>query len=118
MGSGLNVGLVFKPALNVVQLFTTLSVVNVVQQCSGQNFGQIWQKRGIGPKFSLAPPRAAQNQVKNAAHLSPALFFTGIVEIMAVWVSVFQQPRWSKPAKLGSFLGPGGPGGLNVSQNS
>ena len=76
-------------------------------------------KRGIGPKISLAPPRAAQNQMKNAAPLSPALFFTGIVEIMAVWVSVFQQeqPIWSEPAKLGSFWGPEAQGGLTLAKN-
>ena len=40
MGSDPNVTIAFTPSLNVVQVLTILSVVNVVQHCSGPTSGQ------------------------------------------------------------------------------
>ena len=40
LGLGLNVKLVFKPTLNIVQVFKHATVVNVVQHCSSPNSGK------------------------------------------------------------------------------
>ena len=62
MGFGLNVQLVFRSALNIVQLFTAAAVVTVVQHCSR---AQICPKQCVwGQIFARAASGGAQSKLK------------------------------------------------------
>ena len=91
LGFGLNVQLVFRSALNIVQLFTAAAVVTVVQHCSSP----ILPKTGCWAKILLAPPLAALNSnLEYRFHK----FLSSFEEIFSVYVSL-DKP---KPAKFGS----------------
>ena len=108
----------FSSALNIVQLFTTLIVVIVVQHCSGPNLA----KTGcLGPNFrSRAGSGGAQSKIEGS---DPQIWRIS-EEAMSVnlTMSVPRQADFSlfraKIAKLGSFGAPAGREGLIVQPKS
>ena len=81
MGFGLNVQLVFRSALNIVQLFTAAAVVTVVQHCSR---AQICPKQCVwGQIFARAASGGAQSKIEGSNPKSWRIF----EEAMSVSVS-------------------------------
>ena len=71
---GLNVTISFTPAPNVVQVFTTLIVVIVVQHCPGPKLAQMGC---LVENFARAASGGAHNRLKNAYLSMFTLFFIG-----------------------------------------